>query len=133
MWARQGSRVAATRVAVLVVVTASVTGCSNTPDRERAAPRHAASTTTTAARTSGDSIVTTTVVASGETFADALAGGADAAARGAPLLLTTRDNLPGATYAFLDDQGTAINRVTVYGGTAAVGDVPAYFALLAFG
>jgi glycosyltransferase A (GT-A) superfamily protein (DUF2064 family) len=72
-------------------------------------------------------------LASGETFSDALAGGADAAARQAPLLLTTRDDLPAATHAYLDERSTAINRVTVYGGTAAVGDVPAYFALLAFG
>lgn len=58
------------------------------------------------------------VVASGAVFADALSGGAVAAAYGGPVLLTEHDRLPGATAAAL----TRLNPdyVIVLGGTLAV-------------
>ena len=60
----------------------------------------------------------TAALASGEQFPDGLAGGAHAAVRGLPLLLTRRDNLPDPTAAFLRDAG--VDRLVVYGGHAAV-------------
>lgn len=57
-------------------------------------------------------------VASGEGFADALSAGAASAYRGVPLLLTTRDSLPGETAAAL--RALAPSRVTVVGGASVV-------------
>lgn len=56
-------------------------------------------------------------VASGRSFADALAAGANGLG---PVLLTERDSLPAATATYLDS--AAASAVTVYGGTAAVSD-----------
>lgn len=61
-------------------------------------------------------------LASGEDFADALAGGADAATRGIPLLLTTRDVLPPAVAEWFDSQ--SLDQLVVYGGIDAVSDGP---------
>jgi glucose/arabinose dehydrogenase/putative cell wall-binding protein len=57
-------------------------------------------------------------VATGQHFADALAGGAAAGAAGGPVLLVTRTSLPDATRAELGRLQPA--RVAVLGGTAAV-------------
>lgn len=62
---------------------------------------------------------TTVFLASGEQFADALAGGAAAATREAPLLLTPSGNLSGATRAELVRLDP--EQVFVLGGPAAVG------------
>jgi putative cell wall-binding protein len=59
-------------------------------------------------------------VATGEGFADALAGGAAAAAADGPLLLTARDRLPEATADAVE--ALAPERVVVLGGAAAVSD-----------
>jgi putative cell wall-binding protein len=59
------------------------------------------------------------VVASGEQFADALAGGAYAAAKGAPLLLTRAASVPAPTAAALGSLRP--KAVTLLGGTGAVG------------
>jgi putative cell wall-binding protein len=61
-------------------------------------------------------------VASGETFADALPGGAHIAARSGPLLLVTRRSLPSAARLYLDDTSASISTATVYGGTGVVSD-----------
>lgn len=58
------------------------------------------------------------VLASGEGFADALAGGPLAAELDAPLLLVTRDELPEATDAALGRLSPS--RVTLLGGTAVI-------------
>ncbi len=55
------------------------------------------------------------------TFADALAGGADIARRGGPLLLTDAEALPDATAGFLTGRSSAV----IYGGTAAISDAVA--------
>lgn len=70
-----------------------------------------------------DAGVTEVYVASGQSFADALAGGAAAAAAGVPILLTQRDELPAATAAEL--QRLAPGRIVLLGGTAAVSDAVA--------
>jgi spore germination protein YaaH/putative cell wall-binding protein len=59
-------------------------------------------------------------VASGATYADSLAAGAAAAARGAPLLLTAATSLPAATAAELARLKPA--RVYIVGGTAVISD-----------
>lgn len=65
-----------------------------------------------------DRAVGEVVIASGEGFADGLAGGAYGAASAAPLLLTARDALPRATTAALTvmEPGS----ITIVGGPAAV-------------
>lgn len=57
-------------------------------------------------------------VASGQTFADALVGGALAARRGVPLVLTPRDRLATGTRRALEHQRP--RTISVLGGTAAV-------------
>ena len=57
-------------------------------------------------------------VATGASYPDALAGGPAAARGGGPMLLTTRDALPGATAAELDRLKPA--KIVVLGGTNAV-------------
>ena len=59
-------------------------------------------------------------LASGEDFADALAGGAHAATLGLPLLLTRRDELSDPVYEWFDER--SLEALFVYGGTAAVSD-----------
>ena len=58
------------------------------------------------------------LIASGEGFADALAGGAAGAATGAPLLLTRPGALPEATAAAL--RALQPGRITLLGGAAAI-------------
>jgi putative cell wall-binding protein len=60
------------------------------------------------------------VLASALDFPDALAGGPLAAAVGGPVLLTARDDLPGATLEALADLRP--RRVTLLGGPAAISD-----------
>jgi putative cell wall-binding protein len=57
-------------------------------------------------------------LASGEVFPDALAGGAHAAGRGGPLLLTRRSEVPPSVTTYL--QAHVTNRLVVYGGPGAV-------------
>jgi putative cell wall-binding protein len=59
-------------------------------------------------------------VASGETFADALSGGAFEAHHGGPLLLTTATALPTPTSGYLSVGKSTIVNVTIFGGTSAV-------------
>lgn len=67
-----------------------------------------------------DGDVTAAALASGEDFADALAGGADAATLGIPLLLSARDDLPDVVADWFDSQ--SLDSLIVYGGTEAVSD-----------
>lgn len=62
------------------------------------------------------------VLARSDVYADALAGGALAAAKGAPLLLTKVGNLPSATLAELERVLAEDGTVYVLGGTAAVSE-----------
>lgn len=60
----------------------------------------------------------TAIVASGEVSADALAAGPIAYALGAPILLTTTDDLPQAT----EDALAGVSEVLIAGGTARISD-----------
>ncbi|HEY0871684.1 MAG TPA: cell wall-binding repeat-containing protein, partial [Acidothermaceae bacterium] len=60
-------------------------------------------------------------VATGTGFPDALAGGAQLALTGAPLLLSGSSGLPAATSAYLAADHAALTNVYVYGGTAVLG------------
>lgn len=62
-------------------------------------------------------------VATGTSYPDALAGGPAAARGGGPMLLTTRDALPGATAAELERLQPG--RIVVLGGTSAVSNAVA--------
>jgi serine protease len=62
----------------------------------------------------------TVIVATGEAFPDGLAGGAAAAHRGVPVLLTAGDRLPAETAAELDRLRP--ESITVLGGAAAVSE-----------
>jgi zinc D-Ala-D-Ala carboxypeptidase len=62
-------------------------------------------------------------VSTGESFPDALAGGAAAARDGAPMLLTRRGELPRVTRAALDR--LAPSRIVVLGGPGAISDAVA--------
>lgn len=64
--------------------------------------------------------MTAAALASGEDFADALAGGADAATLGIPLLLSTRDDLPDMVADWFDSK--SLDSLIVYGGMDAVSD-----------
>jgi putative cell wall-binding protein len=59
-------------------------------------------------------------VATGTGFPDALAGGAQLALTGAPLLLSGSTGLPAATSAYLTADHAALSNVYVYGGTAVL-------------
>lgn len=61
-------------------------------------------------------------LATGTGFADALAGGAAAGARGSALLLTAPQTLPGYTSDALASRSTIIQRLLILGGTSAVSD-----------
>jgi hypothetical protein len=64
-------------------------------------------------------------VAGSADFPDALSGGAHAAAAGGPLLWTQRDTVPIETAAALEARRGEIERLYVYGGTAAVSSASA--------
>lgn len=59
-------------------------------------------------------------LATGETYADALAGGAAQGSRGSVMLLTTTDALPTATADALADNAGAISTVSFLGGLSAI-------------
>jgi putative cell wall-binding protein len=61
-------------------------------------------------------------VASGEGFADALAGGAHIARRGGPLLLTASSELPPVVRSRLEADRSSLVSGFVYGGPAAIGE-----------
>ena len=63
---------------------------------------------------------TSVVVASGMNWPDALSGGAMAAHRGVPLLLTDPKVLPGPTGYYLGGKNNPITTATLVGGTAAI-------------
>ncbi|MBS2546333.1 DUF1906 domain-containing protein [Catenulispora sp. NL8] len=63
---------------------------------------------------------TSVVVASGANWPDALSGGAMAAHRGVPLLLTDPKVLPGPTGYYLGGKNSPITTATLVGGTAAI-------------
>ena len=62
----------------------------------------------------------TVVIASGEDYADALAGVPYAKSIGAPILLTTKDKLPSETLAEI--KGIGAKKAVILGGTGAVSD-----------
>ena len=62
----------------------------------------------------------TVVIASGEDYADALAGVPYAKSIGAPILLTTKDKLPAETLAEI--KGIGAKKAVILGGTGAVSD-----------
>jgi ell wall binding domain 2 (CWB2)/Bacterial Ig-like domain (group 3) len=64
-------------------------------------------------------------VATGTGFPDALAGGAQLALTGAPLLLSSSAGLPAATTAYLTADHPTLTNVYVYGGTAVLGTIVA--------
>ena len=68
--------------------------------------------------------VTEVAVATYETFPDGLAGGAYAASRGIPMLLSARDAVPAAVLDELAERAP-LDQVTLFGGTAALGDTVA--------
>jgi putative cell wall-binding protein len=59
-------------------------------------------------------------VATGESFPDALSGGAQLARAGVPLLLCSTDSMPSATSAYLSGAGASIKGIQLYGGSAAI-------------
>ncbi|MBW8827555.1 MAG: cell wall-binding repeat-containing protein, partial [Acidobacteria bacterium] len=65
-------------------------------------------------------IASEVLLASGADFADALAAGPFGFKRTAPLILTEPGSLPPQSAAFLEDNSSAIQKVTAVGGTAAV-------------
>ncbi|MGB4594119.1 MAG: cell wall-binding repeat-containing protein [Coriobacteriia bacterium] len=61
-------------------------------------------------------------IATGEAYADALAGGMLAGARAKPLILTHRDSCPSGTAALLREKRTTIGQIWLLGGTGAISD-----------
>ncbi len=59
-------------------------------------------------------------LASGETFPDALSGGAYQAHAGGPILLTAAASLPGATSSYLTGAKSTITSADIFGGTTAL-------------
>lgn len=90
----------------------------DTPDVSRISGWDRYATSAAVAREGWSDGSDTAVIASGDTFADALAGGPLAADRGWPLLLVRSDGVPGATARALEDLG--VRRVIILGGEAAV-------------
>jgi putative cell wall-binding protein len=65
---------------------------------------------------------TEAVIVSGEDFPDALAGGALAARRGAPLLLVPQDGLTDTVDSYIRSDETSFGAGTIIGGDQAVGE-----------
>ena len=61
-------------------------------------------------------------IASGVNFPDALAGGAHAARRGSPLLLSAPEGLPGPVLSYLQARREAITAGVLYGGSVALSE-----------
>ena len=61
-------------------------------------------------------------VATGAGFPDALAGGAQLALLGAPLLLASQATVPTSTSGYLDSNHNALTNIYVYGGAAVLGN-----------
>jgi len=64
-------------------------------------------------------------VATAATFPDALSGGAQLARAGAPLLLSSPDNLGASTTSYLSGARGTLATTHMYGGTAALSDAVA--------
>lgn len=75
---------------------------------------------TAAATSETDTARSEVLIARGGDFADALAGASLGAQEKSPVLLTTQDELPPATEAYLEQASSRIEQVTVLGGTEAV-------------
>ncbi len=60
-------------------------------------------------------------VATGAGFPDALAGGAQFALMGGPLLLSSQATVPTSTSTYLNADHSVLTNVYVYGGTAVLG------------
>ena len=61
-------------------------------------------------------------IATGHWYTDALTGGTLAGLRRKPLLLSGTDDVPTGTAAFLTERKTAIARIYLFGGTAAISE-----------
>ena len=61
-------------------------------------------------------------ISSGVNFPDALAGGAHAAGRGSPLLLSLPEGLPGPVLSYLQARRDAITAGVLYGGSVALSE-----------
>jgi ell wall binding domain 2 (CWB2)/Bacterial Ig-like domain (group 3) len=72
-------------------------------------------------------------VATGAGFPDALAGGAQLALMGGPLLLSSAASVPTSTSNYLNADHSVLTNVYVYGGTAVLGDVVVSQLTAAFG
>jgi len=59
-------------------------------------------------------------IATGETFADALAGGAAQGADASVMLLTQKNTLPASTEAALSDNAGDIGFISFFGGPSAI-------------
>ena len=77
----------------------------------------------TAAAVAAKFFPTSTIVgvATGAGFPDALAGGAQLALLGAPLLLSSQATVPPSTSDYLSGDHSALTNVYVYGGAAVLG------------
>jgi hypothetical protein len=72
-------------------------------------------------------------VATGAGFPDALAGGAQLALMGAPLLLSSLSTVPSSTSSYLNADRSALSNVYVYGGTAVLNSAVVSQLTAAFG
>ena len=99
-------------------LSTGVVGTPGTTSRLSGADRYATAATISAS--TFEPGVAAAYVATGTNYPDALAGGAAAAVRNAPLLLVTPSTLPAATAAELDRLNPA--QIFVLGGTGAISD-----------
>ena len=76
---------------------------------------------------------TTVGVATGAGFPDALAGGAQLALLGAPLLLSSQAAVPASTTGYLGSDHSALTNIYVYGGAAVLNDGVVMQLTAAFG
>ena len=72
-------------------------------------------------------------VATGASFPDALAGGAQLALMGGPLLLSSLGSVPASTSSYLNADHSVLTNVYVYGGTAVLGTTVVGQLTAAFG
>lgn len=119
--ARRGVAFATTLVSALALLAPGAhAGGPSAPDVVRLAGPDRFSTAAAVSATTFDAGVDVAYVATGEGYADALAGGPLAARHGAPILLVGRDAVPAATTQEL--QRLRPGRIVVFGGPAAVSE-----------
>jgi putative cell wall-binding protein len=114
------------RGAVDASMASALAGYADRVERLAGANRFATARAVAQAAFPRPGAVDTVYVASGQTFADALAGGPAAVQAGAPLLLAGRDELPPATRAALQRFGP--RRVVLLGGPTALSETVAQAA-----